>query len=164
MFGLQSHSGRVRPDFFSRYTLVAALLLGPAAAISAEAPPASQLPRIELRVGSQPIIAEVAADDATRARGLMFRERLAANTGMLFVFPQPTQLCFWMKNTPLPLTVAFIDTQGAIVSLADMEPYSLEPHCAIAPAQYALEMEQGWFARRSHGPGTKIEGLPRVAR
>ncbi len=164
MFGLQSHSGRVRPDFFSRYTLAVALLAGCTASISAEPPATAPLPRIELQVGDQSIIAEVAADDATRARGLMFRESLAANHGMLFVFPEPTQLCFWMKNTPLPLTVAFIDTQGAIVSLADMEPYSLEPHCAIAPAQYALEMEQGWFARRSHGPGTKIEGLPQVAR
>ena len=80
---------------------------------------------------------------------------------MLFVFPTAEQRCFWMKNTPLPLTIAYIDSTGTIVSLADMQPYSLEPHCSIAPAKFALEMEQGWFGRHGLGPGTRISEAPR---
>lgn len=117
-----------------------------------------------LQVGDRRITVEVAADDASRSRGLMFRERLAPNHGMLFVFPEATPHCFWMKNTPLPLSIAFIDTQGSIVSLADMQPYSLDSHCSIAPALYALEMEQGWFARHGARPGTMVKGLPRLLR
>ena len=107
-------------------------------------------------VGSKRIVVEIASDPPSQSRGLMFRERLEKDHGMLFVFPTAEQRCFWMKNTPLPLTIAYIDKSGTIVSLADMQPYSLEPHCSIAPAQYALEMEQGWFARHGLGPGTRI--------
>src|SRR5690606_25463290 len=122
------------------------------------------LPRIALLVGNQRLTAEVATDDTSRSRGLMFRKELEPDHGMRSVFAAPAQLCFWMKNTPLPLTVAFIDAAGSIVNLADMQPHSLDPHCAIAPALYALEAEQGWFARYGITPGTRVRGLPRLQR
>lgn len=122
------------------------------------------LPRIPLEVGGRRVIAEVAADDETRSRGLMFRQRLAPDHGMLFVFPEAMQACFWMKNTPLPLSIAFIDSRGTIINLSDMQPQSLDSHCPLAPALYALEMEQGWFARNGVRPGAQIRGLPRVVK
>ena len=117
---------------------------------------ASELPLKALMVGPRRIVVEIAADPASQSRGLMFRKALPPDHGMLFVFPDSEQRCFWMKNTPLPLTIAYIDSAGKIMSLADMQPYSLEPHCSIGPARYALEMEQGWFARHGLGPGTQV--------
>lgn len=178
MFGFNLLSGLVGPDFFCRRALSASALAAslvavpgslaaesalPPSALTPQSSSPSQLPRIRLQAGDHRITAEVAADDASRSRGLMFRERLAPDHGMLFVFPEAAQFCFWMKNTPLPLSIAFIGTQGSIVSLADMQPRSLDAHCAIAPALYALEMEQGWFARHGVRPGTTIHGLPRLA-
>ena len=90
----------------------------------------------------------------------MHRTALQPDHGMLFVFSRPESQCFWMKNTPLPLTIAFIDIHGTITSTADMQANSLQPHCSITPVQYALEMEQGWFARHGAGVGTRLEGLP----
>lgn len=171
MFGLDSSSGLKRPDFFWLSALLAlgAVMSAPPAHAQGSTmmapPPARQqaeLPRLALQIASQRVVAEVAADDASRSKGLMFRERLAPNHGMLFVFPEATQTCFWMKNTPLPLTVAFIDASGTITNLADMQPLSLESHCALAPALYALEMEQGWFVRNGIRPGERVQGLPRV--
>lgn len=107
---------------------------------------------------------EVAADPGQRARGLMYRESLPADTGMVFVFDQPERICMWMKNTPLPLSVAFISAQGEIVSLADMNPRTLDPHCSAGPALYALEMSQGWFSHRGIGPGQQVRGLPAAGR
>lgn len=172
MFGFNSRSGLKRPDFFWLSALLAlcAMVCAPLAQAQGStvmAPPPEQkqtgLPRIALQIGSQRVVAEVAADDASRSKGLMFRERLAPNHGMLFVFPEATQTCFWMKNTPLPLTVAFIDAGGTITNLADMQPLSLDSHCALAPALYALEMEQAWFARNGIRPGERVQGLPRVS-
>ena len=94
------------------------------------------------------IRAEVAADFASRAQGLMHRKSLAPNAGMLFVFDEAAPHCMWMKNTYIPLSVAFIDEQGAIINIADMQPHSEQSHCAARPALYALEMTQGWFAQR----------------
>lgn len=148
-------------------TLAAWLALSVAPLQAQSGPPqqdSAELPRVKLQVGERRITAEVAADDASRSRGLMFREQLPSDHGMLFVFPEPSQMCFWMKNTVVPLTVAFIDPRGDIVNLADMQPQSLETHCAIAPAQYALEMEQGWFKRHGAGPGTHVSGLPVLKR
>ena len=121
---------------------------------------AAELPVLQLRVGTKAITAEVAADDASRSQGLMFRKALPPDHGMLFVFPEAGQYCFWMKNTPLPLTIAFIDATGRIINLADMQALSLDTHCALAPALYALEMEQGWFHRHQLRPGIEIRGLP----
>jgi uncharacterized membrane protein (UPF0127 family) len=105
------------------------------------------------------ITAEVADTPALRTRGLMGRQSLAPNHGMLFIFEQPQQQCFWMRNTPLPLTIAFLDDEGRISSLADMQPLSDATHCSQIPVRYALEMEQGWFAKRGIQPGEIIRGI-----
>jgi uncharacterized membrane protein (UPF0127 family) len=120
---------------------------------------AAQLPTVRLTAGIHLITAEVAADDPARTRGLMFRERLAPNHGMLFVFERKAIHCMWMRNTPLPLSVAFIDDDGRIVNIEDMAPHTDDSHCARAPVRYALEMSRGWFASRGLKPGTVIGGI-----
>ena len=109
------------------------------------------------------ITAEVADTPALRTRGLMGRQSLAPNHGMLFVFEQPQQQCFWMRNTPLPLSIAFLDDEGRISSMADMQPLSEATHCSQIPVRYALEMEQGWFTKRGIQPGEIIRGLAPAA-
>ena len=116
------------------------------------------LPRTTLQAGMYLIRAEVAADTDSRARGLMFRERLATNEGMLFVFEQPSTQCFWMRNTLVPLTIAFLADDGRIVNTADMEPKSEASHCSGESVRFALEMERGWFAKRGLSRGDKISG------
>jgi uncharacterized membrane protein (UPF0127 family) len=118
--------------------------------------PSLSLPTIQLRSGEHWIIAEVASTKETRARGLMFRQQLAPNHGMLFILPTPDKYCFWMKNTPLPLTVAFLHDNGIISTLADMQSYSETKHCARESVRYALEMEQGWFLKRGIKEGDRI--------
>ena len=138
--------------------LLAAFLL----TLSAAAALAQPLPVAELRAGMHLIRAEVAADFSTRGRGLMHRKGLAPNSGMLFVFDGPSPQCMWMKNTYIPLSVAFLDEQGAIINIADMEPHSEQTHCSSRPALYALEMTRGWFAQRNIKPGTKLGGLEKL--
>ena len=116
--------------------------------------------RLPLRVGTHALQVEVAATPLQRERGLMGRTRLAAYGGMLFVFERTGRPCFWMRNTPLPLSIAFIDASGRIVSLADMQPDSDTLHCSDAEARYALEVPQGEFRRRNITPGTRVDGLP----
>ena len=124
------------------------------------APAAAQpLPVTQLSAGMHLIRAEVAADMSSRSQGLMHRKSLAPNAGMLFVFDQAAPHCMWMKNTYIPLSVAFIDAQGVIINIADMQPHSEQSHCAARPAVYALEMTQGWFAQRGIKPGAKLGGL-----
>ena len=113
-----------------------------------------------LMVGPYTIIAEVADTEATRAQGLSFRTSLATDHGMLFIFPSDTETCFWMKNTPLPLSIAFIDSQGSIVNIADMEPNTTTAHCPSRPIRYALEMKQGWFHDKGLRAGSKVKELP----
>jgi uncharacterized membrane protein (UPF0127 family) len=127
--------------------------------LAASAAFAQSLPVVQLNAGMHLIRAEVAADVGTRAQGLMYRKSLAPNAGMLFIFDRPEIHCMWMKNTLVPLSVAFIDDQGGIVNIADMEPHSEQSHCAARPVRYALEMEQGWFAKRGVKPGAKIGGI-----
>jgi uncharacterized protein len=115
---------------------------------------------IELHIGEQRLTAEVADTDATRQHGLMFRENLPANHGMLFVWDRPARYAMWMQNTPLPLSVAFIDADGRIVNIEDMQPHTQNPHQAETPVIYALEMEQGWFDTRGIRPGDRVSGLP----
>ncbi len=144
-----------------RRRLLAAALL---AAGSAAAQPQPPLPTVQLTAGMHVVRAEVAADFGTRMQGLMFRESLGPNAGMLFVFDEATTHCMWMKNTLIPLSVAFVDERGQIVSISDMQPHSEQSHCAARPALYALEMTRGWFAQRGIKPGMKLGGLERFGK
>jgi uncharacterized protein len=123
----------------------------------------AELPTIQLRAGMHLIRAELAADTATRMQGLMQRESLGPNAGMLFVFDEAAIHCMWMKNTLIPLSVAFIDAGGTILNIADMQPHSEQSHCASAHALFALEMTKGWFAQRGVKPGMKLAGLEKLA-
>ena len=141
---------------------IAAVVL--ALLLAAASPARAQLPVVELGAGMHLIRAELAADDPSRMRGLMFRKALGPNEGMLFVFDEATTHCMWMKNTDLPLSVAFLDERARVINIADMTPHSEESHCAERPARYALEMEQGWFAARGVKPGFTIRGIVRPSR
>lgn len=103
------------------------------------------------------IRAELANTHESRMRGLMFRESLALNAGMIFVFDHAQRQCFWMKNTPLPLSIAFIASDGRIVNIAHMEPRSEKTHCSNEPVAVALEMSQGWFASKGIKPGDRLQ-------
>ena len=118
--------------------------------------PQPTLPKVDIQAGLHLVRAEVAADSTTRMFGLMMRQSLGPNEGMLFVFDDKAQHCFWMRNTLLPLSIAFIEDDGSIVNIADMAPKTEDSHCPARPVRYALEMEQGWFAKRGLLPGTKL--------
>jgi hypothetical protein len=133
-------------------------------AVSSHPAAAQALPRVQLNAGIHVIDAEVATTGATRSQGLMYRKSLGANEGMLFVFPRDEALCMWMRNTFVPLSVAFMDRDGVILNIADMQPQSDDTHCAIAPARYALEMNQGWFAKRGVKAGMKVGGIEKAPR
>ncbi|MBS1229763.1 MAG: hypothetical protein H6R17_3040 [Proteobacteria bacterium] len=124
----------------------------------------AQMPRIELNAGFHRIDAEVAADQKNRMQGLMNRRSMAANQGMLFVFTQPDRHCMWMRNTLLPLSVAFLDEQGQILNIEDMKPQTENNHCASSPARFALEMNQGWFASKGIKAGQRIGGIEKSPR
>lgn len=117
---------------------------------------------LELSAGVHRIEAEVASTFAQRAEGLMHRRQMAAGRGMLFVFPQRAQHCMWMRNTLIPLSVAFLDDDGSIINIAEMQPETEVNHCAAKPARFALEMNAGWFARRNISAGQKIGGTERA--
>jgi uncharacterized membrane protein (UPF0127 family) len=119
-------------------------------------------PVVQLKAGIHLIHAEVASHPATRAQGLMHRKSLGQNAGMFFIFDEPAIHCMWMKNTLIALSVAFIDDEGRIVNIADMEPHSETSHCAAKPVRYALEMNRGWFAARGIKPGSRLGGIPGV--
>lgn len=143
-------------------TSLGALAGAPAAAQSAApAQPQGQptLRRIPVTIGIHVVQAEVANTFQTRAQGLMFRKTMAASHGMLFVFPLAEQQCMWMRNTLLPLSVAFMDERGVILNIADMKPLDETTHCSSGPARYALEMNQGWFAAKGLKAGLKVGGL-----
>jgi len=125
-----------------------------------EGAPQLQLARTELRAGMYRIDAQVAQSAGERQIGLMHRRQMPAHEGMLFVFEQPARQCFWMKNTPLPLTAAFVADDGTIVNLADMQPLSEESHCSAKPVRYVLEMNHGWFAQKKLAAGAKLTGRP----
>jgi uncharacterized membrane protein (UPF0127 family) len=123
---------------------------------------AQDMPVVQLNAGMHLIRAEVAAEFGTRMRGLMYRASMPQNAGMLFIFDETTQHCMWMKNTLIPLSVAFIDDKGTITNVEDMKPQTEDSHCASRPARYALEMNRGWFAARGIKPGSRIGGIPGV--
>jgi uncharacterized membrane protein (UPF0127 family) len=137
-------------------------LLAPVVFAAAPALAQQQPPVVQLNAGMHLIRAEVVSDYATRAQGLMHRKSMAQNAGMLFVFDEQAVHCMWMKNTLIPLSVAFIDDRGAIVNIEDMEPHSEASHCAAQPVRYALETTRGWFATRGIKPGSRLGGIPGV--
>ncbi len=124
----------------------------------------AQMPRVELTASFYRIEAEVAADQASRVQGLMNRRSMAANQGMLFVFTQADRHCMWMRNTFLPLSVAFLDEQGRILNIEDMKPQTENNHCAAGPARYALEMNAGWFSGKGLKAGQRIGGVEKSPR
>ena len=125
--------------------------------------PQMDLPRTRLQAGMHQIDAQVAATPMQRSIGLRFRKEMPPHEGMLFVFEQAGVQCFWMKNTLLPLTAAFVADDGTIVNLADMKPQSLDSHCSTKPVRYVLEMNQGWFAKRGIKAGARLSGSPFAA-
>jgi len=121
---------------------------------------AEPLPVVQLNAGMHLIRAEVAADFASRGQGLMYRTAMPSNAGMLFIFDEAVTQCMWMKNTLIPLSVAFIDEHGSVINIEDMAPQTEDSHCARRAALYALEMNRGWFAARGIKPGSRIGGIP----
>jgi uncharacterized membrane protein (UPF0127 family) len=138
--------------------LLAAIVALSAQSASAQDQPQLNLPVVQLSAGMHGIRAQVAATPEQRATGLMFRREMPPHEGMLFVFEQASVQCFWMKNTLLPLSIAFVADDGTVVNIADMQPQSLESHCSTKPVRYVLEMNQGWFAKRGIKPGFKLTG------
>lgn len=122
--------------------------------------PQLHLPRTELRAGMYRIDAQVAQRFHERQTGLMYRTSMPAHEGMLFVFEQPATQCFWMKNTLIPLTAAFIADDGTIVNLVNMQPLDENSHCSAKPVRYVLEMNQGWFQSKNIQAGAKLSGAP----
>ncbi len=120
--------------------------------------PQLNLPRMPLAAGMHLIDAQVAQTPEQRQIGLMHRREMPVTEGMLFVFEQLATQCFWMKNTLLPLTAAFVADDGRVVNLADMKPQTLESHCSAEPVRFVLEMNQGWFAKRGVKAGSRLSG------
>lgn len=122
--------------------------------------PQMDLPRIKISAGMHLIDTQVANTDEQRATGLMFRKDMPQSEGMLFIFDRPSQQCFWMKNTLLPLSAAFVADDGTIVNLVDMKPQTLDSHCSSQSVRFVLEMNQGWFDRKGIKAGAKLGGAP----
>ncbi|MBF5004524.1 DUF192 domain-containing protein [Diaphorobacter sp. NR2-3-3-1] len=135
-------------------------LATPALHSMAQGAPQTTLPRTSITAGMYLIDAQVAMTPREREIGLMFRKDMPAQEGMLFIFEQPATQCFWMKNTLLPLTAAFVADDGTIVNLADMKPMTEDSHCSAKPVRYVLEMNVGWFDKRGIKAGTKLTGRP----
>ena len=151
---------QARPRMTIRTCLIGCAL-ATSAIIAHSQVPNPRLPTVELEVGIHLIRAEVAADPGTRATGLMYREALGRNEGMLFVFNERSEECFWMKNTRIPLSIAFLGEDGRIINIAEMVPYDETSHCSSQPVSFALEMEKGWFARRGISAGQRLRN-PRL--
>ena len=130
----------------------------------AQEQPQLTLPRVKLQAGMYQIDAQVALTPDQRQIGLMHRPDMPQHEGMLFVFEQPSPQCFWMQNTLLPLTAAFVADDGTIVNLEDMKPRTTDSHCSAKPVRFVLEMNQGWFAKKSIKAGYKLAGKPFEAR
>ncbi len=137
-------------------SLVVALLWVSAAAAPLE------LPIRELNLAGQTLQVEIAHTPATMSQGLMHRDHLPEDQGMLFLWPRDQVVGMWMKNTRIPLSVAFIDREYRILNIADMQPHSLQTHPSAGPARYALEVNQGWFARNGIEAGARIDDLERL--
>lgn len=148
----------VRP--FSLLALLLAICLVPSAAAWSQEEPQMNLQRVRIGAGMYQIDAQVAMTPTEQQTGLMYRKEMPQQEGMLFVFEQQSPQCFWMKNTLLPLTAAFVADDGRIVNLVDMKPLTLESHCSDEPVRFVLEMNQGWFAKKNIKKGAKLTGTP----
>jgi len=164
-------TGKPRAARLRRAAQACALALGIGIGLMApvvqaqQAQPTQPMPRlsvVNLTAGMHVIHAELAARPEHRARGLMFREQLGPNEGMLFIFDDTAIQCMWMRNTLIPLSVAFIADDGTIVNIEDMAPKTEDSHCGSKRLRYALEMSEGWFAKRGLKAGTVIKGIPGV--
>ena len=146
--------------FLARLFVATSALLStlPQAAPAQDSP--QKLPVISLSAGMHVIHAMLAQTPEERSTGLMFRKEMGNNEGMLFVFDQAATQCFWMKNTFLPLSTAFVRDDGSIVNIEDMKPQTTDSHCSKEPVRFVLEMNQGWFAKKGLKPGSKLSGKP----
>ena len=117
-------------------------------------------PTTTIDVAGTSIEVELAVTEEQKARGLMHRDSLPADDGMLFVYPDSKPRSFWMKDTRIPLSIAFIEPDGDIVRIADMKPLDRSSTHSLYPAKYALEMNQGWFEKNGIEEGDRIQGIP----
>ena len=143
-----------------RLLAAATLLALSAAAAGAQEQAQINLPRVKLQAGMHQIDAQLALTPDQRQIGLMYRAEMPQHEGMLFVFEQASPQCFWMKNTLLPLTAAFVADDGTIVNLVDMKPQTTDSHCSAKPVRFVLEMNQGWFAKKAIKAGFRLSGKP----
>jgi uncharacterized membrane protein (UPF0127 family) len=116
----------------------------------------------QVKVAGHPLKVELAIEEPQRLQGLMYRKTLGKEDGMLFIFDEPGYHSIWMKNTLIPLSVAFVDKDGVILNIADMEPQTLDSHMAAGPAVYAIETNKGWYADKKVKAGDKVTGLPKA--
>lgn len=140
-----------------RSFLALTTLLAPVWALAQDAPQMN-LQRTKLSAGMYVIDAQVAQTPEQRQTGLMLRKDMPQHEGMIFVFEQAGQQCFWMKNTLIPLTAAFVADDGTIVNMADMKPQTTDAHCSVKPVRYVLEMNKGWFSRKGIKAGARLGG------
>ena len=152
-------SPKVMP-MYQRFIALLALSASLVMPAVAQQQPQLDLQRTKLSIGMYQVDSQLATTPQQRQIGLMFRKEMPQAEGMLFIFEQPATQCFWMKNTILPLTAAFVADDGRIVNLVDMKPQTEDSHCSEEPVRYVLEMNQGWFARKNIKKGTKISGAP----
>ena len=152
---------RLLPHLCLRWMNACLVLLGIGMSLQTMAQqPQMDLPRARLSAGMHLLDVQLAQTPQERQIGLMFRREMPQHEGMLFVFEQPATQCFWMRNTLIPLTAAFLADDGTIVNLADMKPQSDDSHCSTKPVRFVLEMNQGWFAKRNIQAGYKLGGAP----
>ena len=143
-----------------RLLAAATLVTLSAATTGAQEQAQLNLPRVKLQAGMHQIDAQLALTPDQRQIGLMYRAEMPQHEGMLFVFEQASPQCFWMKNTLLPLTAAFVADDGTIVNLVDMKPQTTDSHCSAKPVRFVLEMNQGWFAKKAIKAGFRLSGKP----
>lgn len=163
-FSLRSWMAQVAAAVALPVAVFSAAALAPGSAAAQQMPAGakqpSEFPRAKLTAGMFVIDAAVAANDADREQGLMYRTELAPNEGMLFVFGENAVHCFWMKNTLIPLSIAFMRADGTVTDIDEMQAETTNNHCPRNNGVYALEMSKGWFSSKGITPGTKIQGLP----
>jgi len=148
------------PHLLSRLLTCALLASATAGPVAAQESPQPKLPTVQLTAGMHVIQAEIAATPTQQQIGMMMRREMGANEGMLFVNAEPGVRCFWMRNTLIPLSAAFVGDDGTIVNIADMQPQTDDSHCSTKPVRFVLEMRQGWFDKRGIKPGSRLRGKP----